>query len=132
MKTTTGNAVMSYRILSDAKLGKMKDGDRHAAIGIIKSLKATAVSYDDFAKIALDKLKPENYDELQEKKDLTPEERRIMEKYNSDVNACLDGELKKEIDLDFTSLSDEGMKSLYESNDFTLGQILLLEETIGK
>ena len=132
MKTTTGNAVMSYRILNDAKLGKMKDGDRYAAIGMMKALKAATSAYDDFVKVALDKLKPENYDELQAKKELTPEERGIMEKYDADVNACAIRELEKEIELDFTSLSDEGMKGLYESNDFTLGQILLLEETIGK
>lgn len=127
MKTTKEQAIMAYDILAGAKLGKMKDGDKFAAVKIMRDLKSTASDYRDYLKDVSDKLKPEGFDELQG----TPEAEKVATKYQQDVARCLSDELAKEIELDFTPLSEEGLKSLIDSNDFTLGQIMTLQDVIG-
>lgn len=130
MKTTKEQAIMAYDTLAGAKLGKMKDGDKFAAVKIMRALKSTASDYRDYLKDASDKLKPEGFDELQGR-ELTAEEQKVATKYQQDVSRCLSDELAKEIELDFTPLSEEGLKSLIDSNDFTLGQIMTLQDVIG-
>lgn len=132
MKKTIEQAVIAYRILNEAKLGKMKDGDKFSAVKIMKGLKGVATSYDDFLKDASEKLKPEGFAEIQGKENPTPDEKKVLEKYQQDINECVSEELKKEVELDFTPLSEEGMKGIMESNDFTMGQIMALYEVIAQ
>lgn len=135
-KTTTEKAVVAFRILNNAKLGKMKDGDKFNSVKIMKELKPVATGYDDFIKDAAEKLKPEGIEEIQEKvqsqSKLTADERKIWEKYDSDISKCVQEELGKELEFNFQPLSEEGFKGLIASNDFTLAEILALNEVVGE
>lgn len=149
MKTTTEKAVIAYRILNNAKLGKMKDGDKFNVVKIMKELKPVATSYDDFVKDATEKLKPEGIEGIQEKLapifSLPPEFQRkeikrllsldeieVWDKYNTDVAKCVQDEVAKEHEFTFVPLSEEGFQGLLASNDFSLAEILALDEVIGQ
>lgn len=136
MKKNTEKAVIAYRILQNAKLGKMKDDDKFAVVKIMKELKPIAIGYDDFIKDAAEKLKPEGVEKIQAKlqgnENLDVEEQKIWAKYNQDVTKCVTGELNKEIEFTFAPLSEAGFKGLLESNDFTMSEILALDEVIGE
>lgn len=136
MKTTTEKAVIAYRILNNAKIGKMKDGDKYNTVKIMKELKPVAVAYDDFIKMSAEKFKPEGIEQIQGKvqsdEGLSVEEREVWDKYNSDISKCVQDELAKEIEFTFVPLSEEGFKGLLESNDFTLAEAMALEEVVGE
>lgn len=132
VKTTIREAVTAYRILSEAKFSKIKDGDRFSAMKLMKALKGVAVPYDDYLKDVRERLKPEGFDALQGKEKLTPEEIKLITKYERDIDECMKPELDKEVKLDFSLLSEEGMKGLLESNDFTFGQACSLYDLIGQ
>lgn len=135
-KTTTEKAVVAYRVLNNAKIGKMKDGDKFNVVKIMKELKPVATGYDDFIKDAADKLKPEGIEEIQSKvqggNPLDNDEKAIWEKYNSDVAKCVQDELAKEVEFTFVPLSEEGFKGLLSSNDFAMAEIMALDEVIGE
>lgn len=135
MKTTTEKAVLAYRILNNAKLGKMKDGDKFNVVKIMKELKPVATGYDDFIKDAAEKLKPDGIEAIQEKvqceEKLSSDERKLWDKYNSDVASCVSEELKKEVEFTFQTMSEEGFKGLLASNDFAVGEIMALDDVIG-
>lgn len=135
MKTTTEKAVIAYRILNNAKLGKMKDGDKFNVIKIMRELKPVATSYDDCIKDTADKLKPEGIEKIQGKmqgkEKLDAEEQKVWDKYNSDVAKCVQDELTKEVEFSFMPLSEEGFKGLLESNDLPVGEIMALYDVIG-
>lgn len=136
MKTTTEKAVVAYRILNNAKIGKMKEGDQYNIIKVMKELKPVATSYDDFIKDASEKLKPEGIEKiqakLQTKEMLTPDEQKAWDEYNQKVAKCVEDELKKEVEFTFQPLSEEGFKGLLSSNDLTLAEIMALNDVIGE
>lgn len=136
MKTTTEKAVVAYRILSNAKIGKMKDGDKFNSVKIMKELKPVATAYDDFIKDAAEKLKPEGIEEIQRKvqgnEKLTAEEQKLWDKYNADVAKCVQDELAKEVEFSFQPMSEEGFKGLLASNDLNLAEIMALDEVISQ
>lgn len=149
MKATTEKAIVAYRILNNAKISKMKDGDKFNIVKIMKELKPIATGYDDFLKDATKKLEPEGVEEIQKKINpafsLPPEQQRneivkllsadelaMWDKFNSDVAKCVDEELSKEIKFKFKPLSEEGFKGLIGSNDFAMSQIMALYDVIGE
>lgn len=137
MKTTTiEKAVVAYRILNKAKIGKMKEGDQFNIIKVMKELQPVATKYDDFIKVAAEKLKPEGIEIIQSKvqleKALTPDEHKVWEEYNQKVAKCVQDELTKEVEFSFVPLSEEGFKGLISSNDLTLAEIMALNDVIGE
>lgn len=136
MKTTTEKAVVAYRVLNNAKIGKMKDGDKFNVVKIMKELKPVATGYDDFLKDAAERLKPEGTEELQSKvqggEQLDAEEQKVWDKYNADIAKCVQEELAKEIEFTFVPLSEEGFKGLLSSNDFSMAEIMALYDVIGE
>lgn len=136
MKTTTEKAVIAYRILNNAKLGKMKDEGKFAVIKIMKELKPVATGYDDFIKDAAEKLKPEGIEEiqakLQGKGELSAEEQALWNEYNEKVQKCVQDELNKEVEVTCEPLKEEDFGALIASNDFAVGEIMALDEVIGE
>lgn len=132
VKTTVENAVIVHRILLKAKFAKMKDGDQFNILRIRRQIKKVAEDYDDFLKDVREKLQPEGYNLLQTKENPTPEERTTILEVERKVNSCMEPELKKEIELDFTPVSEECMKGFIESNDFTIGEIGEVFDLIGQ
>lgn len=136
MKTTTEKAIVAYRILNNAKLGKMKDEDKFLIVRAMKQLKPIATAYEDFMKDASDRLKLDGIEAIQEKvqrsEQLTTDEQSVWIKYNTNVAKCVSEELAKDVELSFEQLDEEAMKGLLASNDFNVSEIMYLDEVIGK
>lgn len=143
-KITTEKILSVYNLISDAKLTKMEDCDKFKMIKIIRALKLVVTNFEDFKKVAKDKLKGDNHDYMLEKAQqwqaegekttLSEAERIEINKYFNDYNnkivECLKEEAVKENELDFEPLDEEAFGKLVASNDWTLGQIAAIEEFI--
>lgn len=136
IKTIT--AVSAYNVLKDAKLTHMEDGEKFAAIMAMRPLKKVATDYGDFAKDAQEKLKPENFGEIQEMArrfgQLTDEEKlRVnseLRAYDERVEKCVRPESLKEAEVEFEPLSKEAFSRLMKSNDLTAETSLTLYDIL--
>lgn len=138
MKTST--IIAAYNALVGSKLTKMEGEGKIKVVKAIKAMKPIATEFEDFRKDALERLKPEGYDEMVKKAEkwqkegenttLTTTERAELNKYFSDyqmeVDKCLKEEIEKEHELEFEKLSDEEFEKFADSNDFTAGQFIEL------
>lgn len=134
MKTT--DIVTAYRLINPAKLTKMEVKERYALILITRQLKKVATEFDDLLKDAQEKLKPAGLDaivgKVEEKKGLTPQERDVLKRYNKDVSDCVKPELDKEVELDIVPLGKEAMEHFFDSNDFSVGDVVTIMDVIGE
>lgn len=143
MKTI--NIVSAYRTINVAKLSKMEDADKYKVIKAIREMKPIAEQFDSFVSDARERLKPEDFDTMQEKaaqwqKDgdattLTMEERielnHHFEEYNEKVQECVREESEKEIELKFARLSEEAFCKLMASNpDWDVKTAVQVEEVL--
>lgn len=145
MKKITTEKIMSvYNLISDAKLTKMEDGDKFKMIRMIRAFKPVVTNFEDFKKVASEKLKGENHDYMLEKAQqwqaegekttLSESERieinRYFNDYNNKVLECLKDETMKENEFDYETLSIQAFGKFVASNDWTLGEIAAIEEVI--
>lgn len=135
VKKTTEQIVAAFRLINTAKISKMEDTEKFALIKAVKHLKKVGTDFDDFLKDAQERLKPEDFDKIaakyQSKDELTADETAALNKYNKDVNECVQGELDKEVELDFEPLSEEALGRFIASNDFTVAEIMTISDVIG-
>lgn len=148
----TRQIVSAYKVLNEAKLTKMDDGDKFKVIKALRAMKVIAKDFEEFMGDAKEKLKGENHEEMLSKAqewnskhgnsklgDLSAEEAKEladMEKYFSDyskkVDGCIVEEAEKEADLDFCKLSEEAFSKLAASNDWTCGQMMEIADVISE
>lgn len=143
MKTI--NIVSAYRVINVAKLSKMEDADKYKVIKAIREMKPIAEQFDSFVSDARERLKPEDFDEMQKKAvkwqeegentTLTMEERielnHHFEEYNEKVQECVREESEKEIELKFARLSEEAFCKLMGSNpDWDVKTTVQVEEVL--
>lgn len=135
VKKKVNDIVTAYRLINPAKLTKMETSERFALILITRQLKKVATEFDDFFKEVQEKMKPEGFDAIAEKvqgkQSLATEEVSAWNKYHRGINDSLKGELDKEIELDFEPLGKEAFEKFIESNDFSVNDILAIEDVIG-
>lgn len=133
-KKTTDSIVSAYRLINNAKLSKMETEEKFAFIKAVRQLKKVGVNFDDLLNDAQERLKNEDtaaiLTKIQSNEKLSAEENAAFNKYNQDVTACLKEELDKEIDVDFEPLSKEAFGHFIASNDFSVNQILLIEDVL--
>ena len=148
MKTTIEKVANVYPLLDKAKYTKMENADRKALIKAMRPMKKTAADFNDFREDAIKRLRPENFDKIAELIDkfntLSQEERKaaiadpeyqkalkVNGEYNTAINDCLSEEFDKEIELDFTPLTEDAVDRLLDSNtDWTIGQAMAVEELL--
>lgn len=135
IKKKTDNVVAAFRLINTAKISKMEDSEKFALIKAVKHLKKVGTDFEDFLKDAQERLKPENFDKIaakyQSKEELTADEMATLNKYNKDVADCVQGELDKEVELDFEPLPEEALGRFIASNDFTVAEIMNISDVIG-
>lgn len=126
---------MTFRLINTAKLGKMEDAEKFQLIKAVRQLKKVATDFDDFLKDAQEKLKPEGFDavagKFQKRAELTHEESEMWNKYQKDISDCLKDEVEKEIELDFEPLNKDAVSRFVASNDFSINEIMAIEDVIG-
>lgn len=136
MKKKVDNIVAAYRLISNAKLGRMEDSEKFALIKAAHQLKKVGAEIDDFMRDAQDRLRPDDFDKIaikiQSKDKLTIEEAVKANKYNQDIANCLKDELNKEMELTFEPLSEEAIGKFIASNDFSVDDILIISDVIGE
>lgn len=141
-----------YNLLNAAKLGAIEDNDeKFKVILILRALKTVANGFEDFRKDAVEKLKPEGYDDkilvwnecsekLQlgvkpDKLPMSAEEfvnvaYKVIKPYNTALNNLIEKEAEKEVELEFEPISEESVMKLGVANDWTMGQVVALSEIV--
>lgn len=146
MKTIkTENALAVYNLVKGASLKGMDNIGKYAVIKVTKALKGVATDFESFREDAQNRLKPENFDAMQEKAmqwqkegdecKLTDAEKIEINKffgdYNNSVTACLLEEAQKDNELDIKGLSEAQFEAFIGANDaWTVEQIMIIEESI--
>lgn len=127
-------------ILKTAKLGKMKDGENFQVVKALRAIKAAATPAQELIDTANEKLKPEDFDKIQEKAtrfvSLTDAEKievnNQLVRIQNKIERCTADEMKKTVKIDISPLSEESFGRLVESNNFTVGQIMILQDVLCK
>lgn len=151
MKTI--DIVNAYNVLNAAKLAKMQDTDKFTVIRAMRALKPIQTDYEAAVRDAQERLKPEDFDDLQRRAaewneahkgqkltDLTPEERATLEginaayrDYTEKVEQCVRDLAETERELTYTRLTEEALGKLLESNpDWTMKEILAVADVLGE
>ena len=147
MKKTVkkNNVLRVYNLLNAAKLGAIEENDeKFKIILILRELKTVANGLEEFRKDAVEKLKPEGYDDkilawnecsekLQlgvkpEKLPMSAEEfvdttYKIIKPFNTALNDLIEKEAEKEVELEFEPISEESVMKLGVAHDWNVGQI---------
>ena len=139
--------------LSDAKLTGMADTDKFTVIRALRVLKPIRQQYVDFVQDAANRLRPEDFDQLEQRKkewnkehegkkynELTPQELVELNyinarytDYNNKIEACIREESDREQELQYDRLTEESFCKLLSANPgWTAATILLLTETLMK
>lgn len=145
MKKSIEKIVIATNQLKDAKLSKMEDADKFKAIKAMRVLNTISDEYNEFLEFTRDKLKADNFDDMQTKAQkwqaegenttLTEDERIEINKffadYQNSINECIKEEVAKDKELDYTPLSEDAFMKLAASNpDWTMQQIMAVEEVL--
>lgn len=132
MKMKKEAMIVAYRILNNAKLSKMDGKEKYLVIRAMKQLKPVATDYDDFLKDAAQRLRPDGYEAIEAKqdKDLTEEEREVVDKYNTEISECVREELNKEVELGYKPLTEEAFGRFADSNDISLAELMAVDEVL--
>lgn len=133
-KKTTDSIVSVYRLINNAKISQMDTEEKFAFIKAVRQLKKVGANFDELLNDAQERLKNEDtaaiLTKIQSGEELSAEENAAFNKYNQDVTSCLQDELDKEINLDFEPLSEGAFGRFIASNDFSVNQILLIEDVL--
>lgn len=136
----TKQIVAAYGILSGSKLTKMSGVEKVKVVKILMAMKPIHKAYAEKVEEAMNKLKPEWLtDEKKHEWDtrgvwsdkLTGEEKDGINDYLKSVDLCLKDDFEAETEITFDHLTAEEFQHFAESNDFTAGQLMELQDLIG-
>lgn len=137
----TQDAVTVYNVLKGLKIAKLAKADQFAVLRAARALKPIAAGFEDFAKDAQERLKPEGFDAVVEKSQrfamLGEEEKSAVNAafnaYQKDVDECVRPELEsvKEVDS-FEVLSEEALSGIASANEqLDVQTLMLIEDVCG-
>lgn len=149
-KIKTGRIIDIYATLNGAKYTKMESADRRRLFTAQYAMKKIVTENDAMQKEAVEKFKPEGYDEkiapmVEKFNAMAPEERAASLKndremadaikshteFVGEVNGVIMEARDKEIERVFTPLSEETFDKLLDSNpDWTVGVAVELHEIL--
>lgn len=153
-KIKTNEILAAYNILNAAKYASMGDDDKVKVWKIARTLKPIATKFEEDSKDAAEKMKPkdkdfaEKYQKAQEFERMkrTPNAdasklpmgaaeydqfiNDVLVPYNKLVGKALEEYANKEVEVEFEPLSDEAFGKLMASNEWSLGQTVVLSEII--
>ena len=126
-------------LLSKANMNKGDVSAKLALVAAIIATKKVATDYNDFVSVTQEKLRPEDFAQMQEKasrKDLSQAEiielNRYFFEYQSLVDRAIKEEADKLVEVDIKPWTDEQFATLLESNEgYTGAQMVLLREILA-
>lgn len=127
-KTLTAEKIIAAaKILSDekTKLGRMEEADKFAVVRTLRTTRAIVEDIDKFQNDARERLKPENFDELQKQAQrfdsLSDDEKVELNKalieYDAAVRRCVADELASEKVVEVYPISSDGFNKFMASNE---------------
>jgi hypothetical protein len=141
---TTDTVKSVYKLLNDSKLTKMEDKDKFIVIKAVRKFKPIAADFEDLKKDVQEKLKGENFEEMQKKAlqwneeggktTLTEDERKEVNmffyEFNKNVEECLKEERERKHELEYEKLSEDAFGKFISSNDFKVDDIITIQEVM--
>lgn len=137
----TADAVSVYNILKGLKISKLKKEEQFAVLRSARALKPIAMAFEDFVKDAQERLKPENFAKMEERRErfgeLTDDEKRELNmfymNYQKDIDDCIRPELESEKEIDsFAPLSEEALSGIASANEnLDVQTLMLIEDVCG-
>lgn len=134
-----GDVVAVYNALKKQNILKLSKEDKFYVLRVSRILREVAVKFEEFAKDAQERLKPENFDDIMAKgqkfSELTEDERRevnaTVEAYQRSVDECLAPELERECELGgYEAISDDA-KEAFANEGVNVGTLLMIEDVCG-
>lgn len=123
--------IAAFAVLAKAKYAKCKTDEQIAGVRAFMALRPIVEKYEQDRKEAHERLKPENFAELEEQTqrwdELTGAEKaennRQAAIYNDKVNKFIEAELDREIEVETCTMNEESLGRLMASNpDWTMGE----------
>lgn len=131
MKKTIGIVIAVYKILTDAHISALDMDDKLCVIKAAHELKKYVSDYEDFVRESTARLMTDNIQKtlhkIQHNEPVSDDERALFNNYQKEISACLDGYLRGEVEIQST-LNDEIVHAIIATNDFTVGQIMLISD----
>lgn len=142
-KLSTAKIVAAVNILGakDTKLGKMNESDQFAVVRTLCGAKPVAEAFEKYVADARERLKPENFAEIQEKYQkfdtLADEEKRKLNKqiadYENAVSRCVADELASEKEVTVHTINDGAFIKFLASNpDMSINDKAVVAEFMQK
>lgn len=130
-----------YVLLNGAKLTKMGAKAQVKLVKIVRRMKGVVAPYEEYVKDAAEKLKGDNHAEMEalfnewkEKGTLDKDNQNKVVAYYKEFNQKLDeslqDEFEKQHEVDFEKLTEDEFEQLIASNEFTVNQIIAIEDLI--
>ena len=137
MKASIQKIVSAYKVLGEAKVTKLEEGEVIKVVKARKAMRPIADDFDAFFKDCQEKFKPENWDEVQEKvaqwqkegenTTLTEAERVELNKaiigYQQKVDGAVKDELAREVEVSVESLKEESATKMLVENGWELKKL---------
>lgn len=141
MKYTVKQIVEAYKLLGEAKVTKLEDGEVVKVVKARKAMRPIADDYESFLKDVQEKFKPEHWDEIQkkvqqwqqegEKTTLTEAERieinKVLVEYSKKVDSAIKEELAKEVEVNIEKLKEDSATKMLVENGWEVGKLDLIE-----
>lgn len=137
MKASIKNIVSAYKVLGEAKVTKLEEGEVIKVVKARKAMRPIADDFDAFLKDCQEKFKPENWDEVQEKvtqwqkegdnttlaKDERVELNKAIIGYQQKVDGALKDEFAREVEISVEPLKEESATKMLVENGWELKKL---------
>lgn len=139
MKVKIGEIINVYPVIMKSSLAKMDGKAKLKMVHIIKAMKPVAIGFEEDRKAVVEKLADDEYksaaEKVQNQKDYNSDEVKtsleIVRASDEAYAKFMQEETDKEVDVDYTLLSEEDFEALLEgSKDLTPQEMMMLSELI--
>ncbi len=141
MRATVKQIVDCYNTFEKTKVNRLEESEKIKILKARKAMRPIHADFEAFLKDVQEMMKPENWDELQdkarkwkqegEKTTLTKEEQneinKSLEAYLKKVDSAVKEELSKEVEISIEKLKENSDIKLLEENDWEIGKLDLIE-----
>lgn len=136
-------AIELHNILSTCKLTGMNSTSKVIILNAMRKLRPLAEAHEADVKNAVEKIKPEGFDELITKarqhnnavnagaKPLLSEKEleetsEIIDKYNKELGEYVNGLMEEEVDIELQKIDKDNMDKFLEANDMETSQLVVI------
>ena len=145
-------ALSLFQVLNEASLQSMTRGcDKYAVIKALRALRAVAQPFIEFRDDAVKRLAGPQHEQMVRQEQewqealrsweeggregaapvLAEEARQYRDRFTGELNACLEEEAAREVEIELPVIGEEGMGGLLEGNPWTVPQAVLIDHWLG-